>query len=416
MSDFIYNNNFNDNNSNKEPIHFYFGEPKNKGVSTRVVVLSCVLCSLVVAIIFSLLGMWYFNAISASATPDTPNEVHTNNIYNSPESSTTSLSNGAAAKSRADIIANIKDSVVEIRTQYVVSKGQYIQSGAGSGVIVGDYEISDEDTDKVIEQGYHIITNAHVIADAVSSDKSAITVTLTDGTEYTASVIGSDEIGDIAILKIQETKELTCATFANEDYQLRVGDEVIAIGNPLGQLGGTVTNGYVSALDREIQIDGIKMNLLQTDAPINPGNSGGGLFNLRGELVGIVNAKSTGTDIEGLGFAIPSADAKSIYENFINLGYVENRPTLFVEYDMTYKYGVYVTKVLTRETGDNSSKLQLHDRICSIEIDGKVTDITSTSQLDSIISSLSIGQEVKLYIRRGVQYVHVTVKVYEFYI
>ncbi|MBQ8146839.1 MAG: trypsin-like peptidase domain-containing protein [Clostridia bacterium] len=360
--------------------------------------------------------MWYFNAISASATPDTPNEVHTNNIYNSPESSTTSLSNGAAAKSRADIIANIKDSVVEIRTQYVVSKGQYIQSGAGSGVIVGDYEISDEDTDKVIEQGYHIITNAHVIADAVSSDKSAITVTLTDGTEYTASVIGSDEIGDIAILKIQETKELTCATFANEDYQLRVGDEVIAIGNPLGQLGGTVTNGYVSALDREIQIDGIKMNLLQTDAPINPGNSGGGLFNLRGELVGIVNAKSTGTDIEGLGFAIPSADAKSIYENFINLGYVENRPTLFVEYDMTYKYGVYVTKVLTRETGDNSSKLQLHDRICSIEIDGKVTDIISTSQLDSIISSLSIGQEVKLYIRRGVQYVHVTVKVYEFYI
>ncbi len=416
MSDFIYNNNFNDNNNNKEPIHFYFGEPKSRGVSTRVVVLSCILCSLVVALIFCAIGIWYFNTNSASAMPNTPNEVYTNNIYVSPESSATSLSKGDNTKSRADIISEIKDSVVEIRTQYVVSKGQYIQSGAGSGVIVGSYEIADEKTDEIKEQGYHIITNAHVISDAVSSDKSAITVTLTDGTKYSASVIGSDEIGDIAILKIQESKALTCAKFANENYELRVGDEVIAIGNPLGQLGGTVTNGYISALDREIQIDGIKMNLLQTDAPINPGNSGGGLFNIRGELVGIVNAKSTGTDIEGLGFAIPSKDAKDIYEDFISLGYVEERPTLFVEYDMTYNYGVYVTKVLTRETGDNSSKLQLHDRICSIEIDGAVTDITSTSQLDSIINSLKIGQEIKLYIRRGVQYGYVTVKVYEFYI
>lgn len=416
MSDFIYNNNFNDNNNNKEPIHFYFGEPKKSGVSTRVVVLSCVLCSLIVAFIFCLLGGWYFSVNSSSSQSDTPNEVHTNNIYNSPNSSTTSLSNGSGTKSRADIISDIKDSVVEIRTQAVVSHNQYIQSGAGSGVIVGNYQIADEKTGEIIEKGYHIITNAHVIEDAVSSDKSAITVTLTNGTEYSASVIGSDEIGDIAILKIQEDKELACATFANEKYQLRVGDEVIAIGNPLGQLGGTVTNGYISALDREISIDGIKMNLLQTDAPINPGNSGGGLFNIRGELVGIVNAKSAGTDIEGLGFAIPVKDAKDIYEDFINLGYVENRPTLFVEYDMTYNYGVYVTKILTREKGDNSTKLQLHDRICSIELDGKVVDITSTSQLDSIISSLEIGQEVKLYVRRGAQYGYVTVKVYEFYI
>lgn len=415
MSDFIYNNNFNDNN--KEPIHFYFGEPKKSGVSVKTAILSCVLCSLVVALIFCVIGVWYFNSFRASLSPDAPNEIHTNNIYSSPEASTTSLSSKGGDKSRADVIEEIKDSVVEIRTQSVVSFNQYIQSGAGSGVIVGTYEIKDDLTGKTTEKGYHIITNAHVIQDAISSDKSAITVTLTNGTEYTASVIGSDEIGDIAILKIKEDKEkLTCAKFANENYELRVGDEVIAIGNPLGQLGGTVTNGYISALDREIQIDGIKMNLLQTDAPINPGNSGGGLFNIRGELVGIVNAKSAGTDIEGLGFAIPVKDARDIYEDFINLGYVEERPTLFIEYDMTYSYGVYVTRVLTRETGDNSSKLQLHDRICGIEIDGNVIDITSASQLDSIINSLQIGQEIKLYVRRGVQYGYVTVTVFEFYI
>ena len=417
MSDFIYNNNFNDdNNNNKEPIRFYFGESKSNSISVRSAILSCVLCSIAVALTFCLLGIWYFNSFKAASPSDAPNEVHTNNIYSSPESSTTSFANSVDGKSRADIIEEIKDSVVEIRTQSVVSHNQYIQSGAGSGVIVGSYQIANDNTGEIAEQGYHIITNAHVIEDAISSEKSAITVTLTDGTEYTASVVGSDTVGDIAILKIKESKALTCAKFANENYNLRVGDEVIAIGNPLGQLGGTVTNGYISALDREIQIDGIKMNLLQTDAPINPGNSGGGLFNIRGELVGIVNAKSTGTDIEGLGFAIPSDDAKNIYEDFINLGYVENRPTLFVEYNMTYNYGVYVTKVLTRETGDNSTKLQLHDRICSIEVNGEVIDITSTSQFDSIISSLQIGQEVKLYVRRGVQYGYVTVTVFEFYI
>lgn len=318
MSNYIYNDNF--NNGDKEPIHFNFGPSPKKGRSRTAllivafVVLTFILCLLV--------GVSLSERHSPFKDADTSasNTVYTNNIFKSPETSAITGANGELT--RADVIAAIKDSVVEIRTQAVVSQHQYIQKGAGSGVIVGNYKATNGN-----EQGYYIITNAHVIEDAVNSSKSKITVILTDGTEYQAKVVGSDTKSDIAVLKISEAKALTCATFANEDYKLRVGDEVIAIGNPLGQLGGTVTNGYISALDREILVDGNKMNLLQTDAPINPGNSGGGLFNLRGELIGIVNAKSTGTDIEGIGFAIPSNDALKVYSDLINYGYVTGRGT-----------------------------------------------------------------------------------------
>lgn len=319
MSNYIYNDNF--NNGDKEPIHFDFGpSPKRGSSKTFIFVLVC--CIVLSIILCLLVGVSLSERHSPYNDADTPasNTVYTNNIFKSPETSAIAGANGELT--RADIIAAIKDSVVEIRTQAVVSQHQYIQKGAGSGVIVGNYKSEDGS-----EQGYYIITNAHVIEDAISTNRSQITVILTSGTEYNASVVGSDSKSDIAVLKIKETKELTCATFANEEYKLRVGDEVIAIGNPLGQLGGTVTNGYISALDREILVDGNKMNLLQTDAPINPGNSGGGLFNLRGELVGIINAKSTGTDIEGIGFAIPSNDALKVYSDMVNYGYVTGRGT-----------------------------------------------------------------------------------------
>ncbi len=320
MSNYVYNDNFN-NGGDKEPIHFNFGPSPRKGSSKLFII--ALVCFIVLSIILCLLvGVSLSERHSPFKDADTPasNTVYTNNIFKSPETSSITGTNGQLT--RADTIAAIKDSVVEIRTQAVVSQHQYIQKGAGSGVIVGNYKATEGD-----EQGYYIITNAHVIEDAISSNKSQITVILTDGTEYSAEAVGADSKSDIAVLKIKETKTLTCATFANEEYKLRVGDEVIAIGNPLGQLGGTVTNGYISALDREIMVDGNKMNLLQTDAPINPGNSGGGLFNLRGELVGIINAKSTGTDIEGIGFAIPSNDALKVYSDIVNYGYVTGRGT-----------------------------------------------------------------------------------------
>ena len=156
--------------------------------------------------------------------------------------------------------------------------------GAGSGVIIS-------------ENGY-IITNHHVIEGA-----GAITVRLTNGCEYAAGVVGSDPDGDIALIKIDATD--LCAATIGSSKSVVVGQQVLAIGNPLGTLGGTVTDGIISALDRKIPIDGVEMTLLQTNAAINPGNSGGGLFNRSGELIGIVNAKRAETGVEGLGFAIP---------------------------------------------------------------------------------------------------------------
>ncbi|MBQ2862637.1 MAG: trypsin-like peptidase domain-containing protein, partial [Clostridia bacterium] len=190
-----------------------------------------------------------------------------------------------------DVISSVRDTVVEIVTENIQESafyGQYVTSGAGSGVIIN-------------ENGY-IITNNHVVAGA-----NTIYVRTTDQKEYKASLVGTDEESDIAVIKIDATS-LKAATLGDSSA-IKLGEAVIAIGNPLGSLGGTVTDGIISALDREVTIDGQEMRLLQTNAAVNPGNSGGGLFNMAGELIGVVNAKSSssnsGATIEGLGFAIP---------------------------------------------------------------------------------------------------------------
>ena len=141
--------------------------------------------------------------------------------------------------------------------------------------------------------------------------------------EYTASLVGADELTDVAVLKIDDTG-FTAATYGNSD-NLSVGDLAVAIGNPLGELGGTATTGIISALNRELTVDGKTMNLLQTDSSINPGNSGGGMFDQYGNLVGIVVAKSSGSNVEGLGFAIPINTAADIAKQLIENGKVTGR-------------------------------------------------------------------------------------------
>ena len=200
------------------------------------------------------------------------------------------------------VVDLVADTVVEIRTSsvaYDLFYGQYVTNGAGSGVII-------------TENGY-IITNHHVIVGA-----REITVRLTDGSEFAATVIGSDADRDIALLKIN-AKGLAFAKMGSS-AKLSVGQEVIAIGNPLGSLGGTVTDGIISALDRSVTIEGHTMTLMQTNAAINPGNSGGGLFDMSGQLIGIVNAKESDTGIEGLGFAIPIDIAWETVKSIANGG------------------------------------------------------------------------------------------------
>lgn len=205
----------------------------------------------------------------------------------------------------ADIIS---PSVVSITTEAVETSqtwyGSYVSSGAGSGVILSS-------------DGY-ILTCAHVVDGA-----DQITVTLEDGTEYEAEVVGSDTADDIAVIKIDAT-DLTAAVIGDSD-EAEVGETVYADGNPGGTLSGTITEGIVSALNREITLETesgetITLNVIQTSAAVSPGSSGGGLFNARGELIGIVNAKSSGDSEEGLGFAIPINTAVEIAEDIVENG------------------------------------------------------------------------------------------------
>lgn len=168
----------------------------------------------------------------------------------------------------------------------------------------------------------YIVTNYHVIDGA-----SAITVTTNNGFTYGATLVGGDENNDVAVLKVEAT-DLPCVTIGSSD-SLVVGDQVAAIGNPLGTLTNTLTVGYVSAKDRAVTTDSFAVNMLQTDAAINSGNSGGPLFNMYGEVVGITSAKysgesSSGATIEGIGFAIPIDDVKDLIEALINDGYVSS--------------------------------------------------------------------------------------------
>ena len=284
-----------------------------------------------------------------------------------------------------EIVERNQDAVVEVNTKVRTSSayGSISGEGAGSGVIVN-------------KKGY-IATNYHVIAGAKS-----ISVTLHNEHQYDAQVVGYDQSNDIAVLKIN-AKNLTAAAIGKSS-KVKVGDLAVAIGNPLGQLGGTATSGIISALDRELTIDNNKLRLLQTDTAINPGNSGGGLFNDKGELIGIVVAKGSGSDIEGLGFAIPTDTAAPIIDDIIKNGTVHSKPAagitiLDISKDQTSQYkvstpGVYIADVY----GTNASKagLKSGDRIVAFQ--GK--KITSSTQLIAAIQKKKIGDKVSMTVER----------------
>ncbi len=296
----------------------------------------------------------------------------------------------------AGVAAKVSDSVVEITTESVQLGSyfqEYVSSGAGSGVIL-------------TENGY-VVTNTHVISGA-----DTITVRLSSGDEFVAEVIGSDSQSDIALLKI-DAQGLTPAIIGNSD-SIVVGEDVVAIGNPLGELGGTVTDGIISALGREVTIEGETMKLLQTNAAVNPGNSGGGLFNMRGELIGIVNAKSSGSSIEGLGFAIPSNEAYEVVTQLYEFGYVRGRVTLGLDLveitnsTMAYYYrvnalGLYISG------SEYNSELRSGDRI--ISLDG--TEITAYADYKGVLSEHEVGDSLKMVVVRGGKTIEVEVYCYE---
>ncbi len=293
------------------------------------------------------------------------------------------------------------NTVVEVTTETVETDayyGQYITEGAGSGVIIST---SDD--------GSYILTCAHVIEGAAK-----ITVKLKDGTVYEADSYICDAESDVGVIKLN-VKELPVATVGNFE-EVVVGETVVAIGNPLGTLGGSVTNGIVSALDRDIIIDGTTYHLLQTNAEINPGNSGGGLFNAKGELIGIVNAKSVGENVEGLGFAIPVSDAVAIMTDLIEKGYVSGRVKLGFELfqiqteeDIRYwfkyyryfsDYGVYIASA---ESSD------FHEGDLLVAIDGN--KIETLTDVKALLQEFEVGQTVTVTVSR---YVGNKVKIFDY--
>ena len=303
--------------------------------------------------------------------------------------------------SAAEVYAANVNSTVGIVTSAVTTNfwGQRTTSAAaGSGFLFTD-------------DGY-ILTNYHVVQGADS-----VTVSTYDGTKYDAKIIGFDESNDVAVLKI-DAEGLTPVVIGNSD-QLNVGDSVVAIGNPLGELTFSLTSGTVSALDREVTMSsGISMELIQTDCAINSGNSGGALFNMHGEVVGITNAKysgssGSGASIDNIAFAIPINDVYSIVTSIIEKGYIE-KPYIGVSVldvsDETQKYGLPKGASVQTVTDDGPAKaagLQVNDIITKVDD----TEIAGSSDLVKAIGQCKPGQEITLTVYRQGQTLELKVTV-----
>ena len=305
-------------------------------------------------------------------------------ISSSPAGVPTSASEDAGALSLQEIYRRCSGSVVSIIS--VTQSGK----ASGTGIIMS-------------ADGY-IITNHHVIENA-----QAVSVLTNDDKEYTASIVGSDETSDLAVLKI-EASGLQAAEFGDSSV-LQVGDSVVAIGDPLGvTLRGTMTDGIVSAINRDLTVNDRTMNLIQTNAALNNGNSGGPLINCYGQVIGINTMKmsnfySSSTTVEGIGFAIPIDTAKPIIDELIEKGYVSGRPAIGIDgetlpatYRIYYRLpeGIYVTRVYA--SSDAAAKgISEGDIITAIN----GVSVTTMEQLNRVKNQFTAGQTITLTIYHG---------------
>lgn len=293
--------------------------------------------------------------------------------------------------------------IYEINIPAVVS----ISAATGSGNSTG--------TGVVLSANGYLVTNYHVIRQAL-----AINVTLTDERELRATLVGEDPVSDLAVLRV-DAEDLTPAQFGDSDG-VRVGDSVVAIGDPLGvELRGTMTDGIVSAISRDVQVDGRVMNLIQTNAALNSGNSGGPLINRFGQVIGI-NTMKIGTladssGVEGLGFAIPSATVKEIVNQLLSQGYVSGRPWLGIEvesfstfYQRFYRVpkGVYVTDVQAGSPAE-AADLRIGDII--LAADGSA--VTDMDALNTQLYTHAPGDSMTFSVYRNGRQGEVTVTLEE---
>lgn len=301
----------------------------------------------------------------------------------------------------AEVYAQNVASTVGITTSITTNFFGFTTTSAASG---SGFIFSDD--------GY-ILTNYHVI-----EDSSSIKVSTYDGSSYDAQLIGYDESNDIAVLKI-EAEGLSPVVLGDSD-NLNVGDSVVAIGNPLGELTFSLTSGVVSALDRQVTLSSnVTMDLIQTDCAINSGNSGGPLFNLYGEVIGITNAKysssGSGASIDNIGFAIPINHILNIVTSIIEDGYIA-KPYIGVSVltvsEETQSYGLpagAAVKSVAEDSPAEKAGIQVNDIITA----ANGTEISSSDQLVDLVSSLYDGAELKLSIYRQGEELELTVTVGE---
>lgn len=354
-------------------------------------------CLLVAAMLAGFCGSAIGNAVFSSGSGTT--------VYEGKRPSTvvnTSEVDTSKKMTAAEVYAANVNSTVGITTQVTTNFWGYTTQSAASG------------SGFILSADGYLLTNYHVIESA-----SSIKATLYNGKSYDATLIGYDESNDIAVLKI-DAEGLTPVTLGDSD-NLNVGDDVIAIGNPLGELTFSLTSGSVSALNREVTLSSnVTMNLIQTDCAINSGNSGGALFNLYGEVVGITNAKysgssGSGASIDNIGFAIPINSVRSIVDSIIEKGYV-TKPYIGVMVsdvgEESTKYGLPEGAAVVSVTeGGPAEKAGIKANDIITEVNGKA--ISGKSDLSAVISEHAAGDKLTLSIYRQGETLSVTVEIGE---
>ena len=377
-----------------------------KKLMTRVIAVSVALALLLGGGLGILLNEFVFSENGHEDSAQLPENGAQSpaNSENDPVPSTTPNSNSSNllytensnknVMSVSDVVAAVENSVVAITVEientatYMYQNYSYTSEAKGSGVIISP-------------DGY-IVTNNHVISGATK-----VYVTLANGESYDATIIGSDDFTDLGLIKI-EASGLTAAQFGNSE-EIRKGDTAIIIGNPLGYLDGSVSSGIISAMGRTLDFsDGTTLhNMIQTDAAVNPGNSGGGLFDSHGALIGIVCAKTSSTEVEGLGFAIPVSTVRTVIQDLRDYGYVKGRPAFGINamevkdaytamYNQLPRLGVYVTGFINNDAA-KGSELQIGD--CIISVNG--IEVTTSAEILAAIYPLKVGDTVEVVVYRN---------------
>ena len=387
--------------------------PKDRGATMAVLLILIIfLCGIIT--VLGILNVKLFTQLQKRDEGNTsisfaPEETQTVDILSTETATAADASSPMVIRSE-DVSIHIQESpasVENIQQEQGLSLQSIYEQNIPSVVSIScqTKNGSSTGTGVVLSRNGYIVTNAHVVENAIS-----VTVLLTDDRSFQASLVGADEITDLAVLYI-DADNLSPAQFGDSN-SLRVGDTVTAIGDPLGvEFRGSFTDGIISAINRDVAIDGRTMSLIQTNAALNSGNSGGPLINCYGQVIGINTMKigvfTNHSGVEGLGFAIPSATVKDIVDQIINQGYVSGRPTLgltgdalstFYQYYYRLPAGMYITQV---EPGSYAEYYGIEpgDILMAIE-DTRITDMDS---LNNFLYSHQVGDVVTAAIYRGGQ-------------